>query len=83
MYKMGLLKFRKPNQQCGRSDHELNPHGDMAIYETLVRLTTGRRALCTRGMGNFGKVYSRDMRFAAPIHRGKTYRDMRRNVPGY
>ena len=48
---------------------KLNPHGDMAIYETLVRLTRGNGALLhpyVDSKGNFGKYYSRDMKFAAP-----------------
>ena len=48
---------------------KLNPHGDAAIYETMVRLTRGNEALLTPfvdSKGNFGKVYSRDMAYAAP-----------------
>ncbi|MDF2987540.1 MAG: type topoisomerase gyrase/topo topoisomerase subunit [Eubacterium sp.] len=48
---------------------KLNPHGDMAIYETMVRLTRGNNALLhsfVDSKGNFGKQYSRDMKFAAP-----------------
>jgi DNA gyrase subunit A len=48
---------------------KINPHGDMAIYETLVRLTRGYSALLhpyIDSKGNFGKQYSRDMKFAAP-----------------
>ena len=47
---------------------KLNPHGDSAIYETMVRLTRGNEALLTPfvdSKGNFGKVYSRDMAYAA------------------
>lgn len=70
MYKMGLLKGQKTKSAnvVGQT-MKLNPHGDMAIYETLVRLTTGHDALLhplVESKGNFGKVYSRDMRFAAP-----------------
>ena len=46
----------------------LNPHGDAAIYETMVRLARGNEALLTPfvdSKGNFGKVYSRDMAYAA------------------
>ena len=46
----------------------LNPHGDAAIYDTMVRLSTGYQALLTpfvESKGNFGKVYSRDMSYAA------------------
>lgn len=70
MYKMGLLKGQKTKSAnvVGQT-MKLNPHGDMAIYETLVRLTTGNDALLhplVESKGNFGKVYSRDMKFAAP-----------------
>ncbi|MCX7774370.1 MAG: topoisomerase IV, partial [Clostridia bacterium] len=70
MYKMGLLKGQKTKSAnvVGQT-MKLNPHGDMAIYETLVRLTTGNMALLhpfIESKGNFGRVYSRDMRFAAP-----------------
>lgn len=70
MYKMGLLKGQKTKSAnvVGQT-MKLNPHGDMAIYETMVRLTTGNGALLhplVESKGNFGKVYSRDMRFAAP-----------------
>lgn len=70
MYKMGLLKGPKTKSAnvVGQT-MKLNPHGDMAIYETMVRLTTGNMALLhplVESKGNFGKVYSRDMKFAAP-----------------
>lgn len=70
MYKMGLLKGQKTKSAnvVGQT-MKLNPHGDMAIYETMVRLTTGNMALLhplVESKGNFGRVYSRDMRFAAP-----------------
>ncbi len=70
MYKMGLLKGQKTKSAnvVGQT-MKLNPHGDMAIYETLVRLTTGNMALLhpiVESKGNFGRVYSRDMKFAAP-----------------
>lgn len=70
MYKMGLLKGNKTKSAnvVGQT-MKLNPHGDMAIYETLVRLTTGNMALLhpfVESKGNFGRVYSRDMKFAAP-----------------
>lgn len=70
MYKMGLLKGAKTKSAnvVGQT-MKLNPHGDMAIYETLVRLTTGNMALLhplVESKGNFGRAYSRDMRFAAP-----------------
>jgi len=70
MYKMGLSRGNKTKSAnvVGQT-MKLNPHGDMAIYETLVRLTTGNMALLhplIESKGNFGRVYSRDMRFAAP-----------------
>lgn len=69
MYKMGLLggKLTKSANVVGQT-MKLNPHGDMAIYETLVRLTQGNGALLhplVESQGNFGKQYSRDMAFAA------------------
>jgi len=70
MYKMGLLTGSKTKSAnvVGQT-MKLNPHGDMAIYETLVRLARGNDALLhpyIDSKGNFGKQYSRDMRFAAP-----------------
>ena len=69
MYKMGLLTGdkRKSATIVGET-MKLNPHGDMAIYETLVRLTKGNNALILPyidSKGNFGKHFSRDMAFAA------------------
>jgi len=70
MYKMGLLKGgRTKSANVVGQTMKLNPHGDSAIYETLVRLTAGNGALLhplIDSKGNFGKVYSRDMKFAAP-----------------
>ena len=68
MYKMGLLggKFTKSANVVG-STMKLNPHGDSAIYETMVRLTRGNEALLhplIESQGNFGKAYSRDMAYA-------------------
>ncbi|HQA57655.1 MAG TPA: DNA topoisomerase (ATP-hydrolyzing) subunit A, partial [Acetivibrio sp.] len=70
MYKMGLLTGEKTKSAnvVGQT-MKLNPHGDMAIYETLVRLTRGNNALLhpyVDSKGNFGKQYSRDMKYAAP-----------------
>lgn len=70
MYKMGLLNGNRTKSAniVGRT-MKLNPHGDAAIYETMVRLTRGNEALLTPfvdSKGNFGKVYSRDMAYAAP-----------------
>ena len=69
MYKMGLIngKQRKSANIVGET-MKLNPHGDMAIYETMVRLTRGNEALLhpfVDSKGNFAKQYSRDMAFAA------------------
>jgi len=70
MYKMGLLTGnRTKSANVVGQTMKLNPHGDMAIYETLVRLTRGNGALLhpyVDSKGNFGKQYSRDMKFAAP-----------------
>ena len=69
MYKMGLLNgTRKKSANIVGQTMKLNPHGDQAIYETMVRLTRGNEALLTPfvdSKGNFGKVYSRDMAYAA------------------
>lgn len=69
MYKMGLLngKLTKCANIVGAT-MRLNPHGDGAIYETLVRLSRGNEALLhpyILSKGNFGKAYSRDMAYAA------------------
>jgi len=70
MYKMGLLSGgRTKSANIVGQTMKLNPHGDMAIYETMVRLTRGNDALLLPfidSKGNFGKQYSRDMRYAAP-----------------
>ncbi len=70
MYKMGLLSgARTKSSNVVGQTMKLNPHGDMAIYETLVRLTRGNGALLhpfIDSKGNFGKQHSRDMAFAAP-----------------
>ena len=69
MYKMGLLNnARTKSANVVGQTMKLNPHGDAAIYETLVRLTTGNDALLhpfIDSKGNFGKQYSRDMAYAA------------------
>ncbi len=69
MYKMGLLNGpRTKSANVVGTTMRLNPHGDAAIYETLVRLSRGNGALLTPfvdSKGNFGKVYSRDMAYAA------------------
>ena len=69
MYKMGLLTgARTKSANVVGQTMKLNPHGELAIYETLVRLSRGCEALLhpfIDSKGNFGKVYSRDMAFAA------------------
>ena len=69
MYKMGLLSGpRTKSANIVGQTMRLNPHGDAAIYETMVRLSRGNEALLmpfVDSKGNFGKVYSRDMAFAA------------------
>ncbi len=69
MYKMGLLNGpRTKSANIVGQTMKLNPHGDAAIYETMVRLSAGNQALLTPfvdSKGNFGKVYSRDMSYAA------------------
>lgn len=69
MYKMGLLTgARTKSANIVGQTMKLNPHGDMAIYETMARLARGNEALLhpyVDSKGNFGKAYSRDMSFAA------------------
>ena len=69
MYKMGLLNGgRTKSANIVGQTMRLNPHGDAAIYETMVRLTKGNESLLhpfVDSKGNFGKVYSRDMAYAA------------------
>ena len=69
MYKMGLLTgSRTKSANIVGQTMRLNPHGDAAIYETMVRLSKGNEALLhpfVDSKGNFGKVYSRDMAYAA------------------
>ncbi len=70
MYKMGLLTgARTKSANIVGSTMKLNPHGDAAIYDTMVRLSKGYEALLlpfVDSKGNFGKHYSRDMSWAAP-----------------
>lgn len=69
MYKMGLLNgARTKSANVVGQTMRLNPHGDSAIYETMVRLARGNEALLhpyVDSKGNFGKSYSRDMAYAA------------------
>lgn len=69
MYKMGLLTgARTKSANIVGQTMKLNPHGDIPIYETMVRLTRGNETLLhpyVDSKGNFGKAYSRDMSYAA------------------
>lgn len=69
MYKMGLLgSTRTKSANIVGQTMKLNPHGDSAIYDTMVRLSRGYEALLhpyVDSKGNFGKFYSRDMAWAA------------------
>jgi len=71
MYKNGLLREDKERSKSANvvgATMKLNPHGDQAIYETMVGLTRGNEALLhpyVDSKGNFGKAYSRDMHYAA------------------
>ena len=69
MYKMGLLTgARQKSANIVGQTMKLNPHGDSAIYETMVRLATGNEALLApfvESKGNFGKYYSGDLSYAA------------------
>ena len=70
MYKMGLINgARTKSANIVGQTMKLNPHGDAAIYDTMVRLSRGYEALLlpfVDSKGNFGKAYSRDMQWAAP-----------------
>ena len=69
MYKMGLLNgARSKSANIVGATMKLNPHGDQAIYETMVRLTRGNETLLhpfIDSKGNFGKAYSKNMQYAA------------------
>ena len=69
MYDMGLLnKARTKSANIVGQTMKLNPHGDAAIYETMVRLARGNETLLhpfVDSKGNFGKVFSREMAYAA------------------
>ncbi len=69
MYEMGLLKgARTKSANIVGSTMHLNPHGDAAIYDTMVRMGRGNESLLVPfvdSKGNFGKAYSRDMSYAA------------------
>lgn len=80
MYKMNLLKGnRTKSANIVGQTMKLNPHGDQAIYETMVRMTKGNEALLypyIDSKGNFGKNYSRDMRAAASRYTEAKLMDM-------
>ncbi len=92
MYKMGLLTgARTKSSNVVGQTMRLNPHGDQAIYETMVRLTEGNGALLVPlvdSKGNFGRQYSRDMAYAAPRYTevrlskvcGEVFKDIDKNV---
>ncbi len=86
MYKMGLLTGgRTKSANIVGSTMRLNPHGDAAIYETMVRLSKGYGALLTPfvdSKGNFGKVYSRDMSYAASRYTEAKLSDICRELFG-
>ena len=95
MYKMGLLRgARTKSANVVGQTMKLNPHGDMAIYETLVRLTRGHAALLhpfIDSKGNFGKQYARDMAYAAPRYTevkldsicNELFKDIDKNTVGF
>lgn len=80
MYKMNLLKGnRTKSANIVGQTMKLNPHGDQAIYETMVRMTKGNEALLypyIDSKGNFGKNYSRDMKSAASRYTEAKLMDM-------
>ena len=92
MYKMGLMTgARTKSANIVGQTMRLNPHGDLAIYDTLVRLSKGYGALLTPfidSKGNFGKVFSRDMACAASRYTeaklapvcGEIFRDIDRDT---
>lgn len=84
MYKMGLLgPGRKKSATIVGEVMKLNPHGDAAIYDTMVRLSRGYEALLhpfVDSKGNFGKFYSRDMAWAAPRYTEARLDDISREL---
>lgn len=92
MYKMGLLTGnRTKSANVVGQTMKLNPHGDQAIYETMVRLTEGNGSLLAPlvdSKGNFGRQYSRDMAYAASRYTevrlakicSEIFRDMDKNT---
>ena len=88
MYGMGLLKgARTKSANIVGSTMHLNPHGDAAIYDTMVRMGRGNESLLVPfvdSKGNFGKAYSRDMSCAAARYtEAKLEPVLRGAVPGY
>ncbi len=86
MYKMNLLSGgRTKSANIVGQTMRLNPHGDAAIYETMVRLSRGYGALLTPfvdSKGNFGKVFSRDMSYAASRYTEAKLADICKEVFG-
>ena len=86
MYKMGLQSgSRTKSANIVGQTMKLNPHGDAAIYETMVRLARGNETLLhpfVDSKGNFGKVYSRDMAYAAPDTRKRSWSPSPRSCSG-
>ena len=88
MYKMGLLKGeRQKSANIVGQTMKLNPHGDAAIYETMVRLATGNEALLApfvESKGNFGKYYSGDLSYARlALYRSQALPHQRRDLQGH
>ena len=88
MYQMRLLGgARTKSANIVGQTMKLNPHGDAAIYDTMVRLSRGYGALLhplVDSKGNFGKVYSRDMAWAASRYTEvRLDPHLRRAVPGH
>ena len=85
MYKMGLLTgARTKSANIVGATMKLNPHGDAAIYETMVRLSRGYQALLhpfVDSKGNFGRAYSSDMEYLSLIHI-ESYRPVSRPLCG-
>lgn len=84
MYKMNLLNGgRKKSQGIVGQTMFLHPHGDMAIYETLVRMTIDNESFLIPyidSKGNFGKIYSRDMQFASARYTEAKLSDVAREL---
>ena len=85
MYGMGLLKgARTKSANIVGSTMHLNPHGDAAIYDTMVRMGRGNESLLVPfvdSKGNFGKAYSRDMSCAAARRNRSNFSRVNRLLP--